>query len=69
MILLVKIVEVVTEINTSTSTVKKTVHQVLQTATRATSISTARETVPPALESVTVQTAKKLVKTVEGHQK
>ena len=69
MILLVKIVEVVTEINTSTSTVRKTVHPELQTATRATSTSTARETVTLALESVTVQTAKKVVKTGKGQFK
>lgn len=64
-----QIVEVVMEINTSTSTARKTVHQELQTAIRATSISTARKTVTPALESVTAQTAKKQAKTVKGQQK
>ena len=69
MILLVQIVEVVTETNISTSTARKTVHPELQTVTRATNTSTARKTVTPALESVTAQTAKKQAKTVKGQQK
>lgn len=55
--LLVKTVEVVMGTSTNTSTVRKTVNQDQLTVTRATN--TARETVMPVLETVTVQTVTK----------